>query len=86
MEARTAQWFSAGLWAGWLGVWVLAGVGNFSLHYGIQTSSGTHPASYPMGIRNSFPRGKAAGGVKLISHLHLVPRSRMLGATPPLPQ
>jgi hypothetical protein len=39
------------------------------------------PASYPLGTRGSFPRG-----VKLTAHLHLVPRSRMRGAIPPLPQ
>jgi hypothetical protein len=59
--AGIAQWYSIGLRAGWLGVWVLAGAGNFSLHHHIQTSSGAHPASYPMGTKGSFPRGKAAG-------------------------
>jgi hypothetical protein len=38
-----------------------AGAGNFSLHHRVQNSSGTHPASYPMGTRDSFPGGKAAG-------------------------
>jgi hypothetical protein len=38
-----------------------AGAGNFSFHHRVQNGSGTHPASYPMGIRGSFPRGKAAG-------------------------
>jgi hypothetical protein len=28
---------------------------------GNQNGSGTHPASYPMGNRGSFPEGKAAG-------------------------
>jgi len=37
------------------------GAGNFSLHHRVQTGSGAHPASYPMGIRGSFPGGKAAG-------------------------
>jgi hypothetical protein len=37
------------------------GTGNFSLHHRVQHSSGAHPASYPMGIRGSFPGGKAAG-------------------------
>jgi hypothetical protein len=35
--------------------------GNFSLHHRIQNGSGAHPASYPMGTRDSFPGGKAAG-------------------------
>jgi hypothetical protein len=28
-----------------------AGAGNFSLHHRVQTGSGAHPASYPMGTR-----------------------------------
>jgi hypothetical protein len=55
----------------------------------VQTGSGTHPASYPMENRGSFPGGKTAGGggvVKLITHLHLVPRPRMRGAIHSLPQ
>jgi hypothetical protein len=38
-----------------------AGVGNFSLHHRVQNGSGAHPASYPMGARDSFPGDKAAG-------------------------
>jgi hypothetical protein len=38
-----------------------AGAGNFSLNNGVQNSSGTHPASYPMGTRGSFPGGKVDG-------------------------
>jgi hypothetical protein len=38
-----------------------AGTGNFSLHHRVQNGSGAHPASYPMGTRGSFPRGKVAG-------------------------
>jgi hypothetical protein len=30
-----------------------AGAGNFFLHCRVQTDSGAHPASYPMGIRGS---------------------------------
>jgi hypothetical protein len=37
-----------------------AGAGNFFLHHRVQTGSGTHPASYPMGISGSSPGGKAA--------------------------
>jgi CO dehydrogenase/acetyl-CoA synthase delta subunit len=37
-----------------------AGAGNFSLHYRVQNGCRTHPASYPMGTRGSFPWGKAA--------------------------
>jgi hypothetical protein len=37
------------------------GVGNFSLHHRVPNGSGTHPVSYPMGTRGSYPGGKAAG-------------------------
>jgi hypothetical protein len=50
-------------WAmGWMiGVRVPAGAGNFSPHHRVQTGSGAHPASYPMGTTSSFPGNKAAG-------------------------
>jgi hypothetical protein len=51
-----------------------AGAGNFSLHRLFQNGSGAHPASSPMGTRGSFPVSKAARGVKLTTHLNLVPR------------
>jgi hypothetical protein len=38
-----------------------AGAGNFSLHHRVQNGSGSHPDSYTMGNRGSFPGGKAAG-------------------------
>jgi hypothetical protein len=38
-----------------------AGAGNFSLHHHAQNGSGAHPASYPIGTRDSSPVGKAAG-------------------------
>jgi len=53
--------------------------------YYVQTGSGAHPDSYPMGIRGSFHGGKG-WGMKLTTHLHLVPRSRMHGAIPTFPQ
>jgi hypothetical protein len=59
--AGTAQWFGAGLRAGWLGVRVPARAGNFFLHHRVQTGSGSQPAPYPIGARGSFPGGKAAG-------------------------
>jgi hypothetical protein len=37
-----------------------AGAGNFSLHR-VRNGSGAHQASYPVGTRDSFPGGKAAG-------------------------
>jgi len=39
-----------------------------------------------MGTRGSFPGAKAAGGVKLINHLHLVPGPRLRGAVSPFLQ
>jgi len=38
-----------------------------------------------MGTDGSFPEGKEAGGVKLTTHLHLLPRLRMRGAMRLLP-
>jgi hypothetical protein len=38
-----------------------ARAGNFSLHHRVQNGSGARPASYPMGIRDSFPVGKGTG-------------------------
>jgi hypothetical protein len=39
----------------------LSSVKNFSPHHRVQTDSGPHSASYPMGTGGSFPGGKAAG-------------------------
>jgi hypothetical protein len=58
--------------------------GNFSLHHRVQTGSGAHLASYPMGT-GAFSLWQSGRDVKLTTHLHLVPRSRMRGAIPPLP-
>jgi hypothetical protein len=53
--------------AGWT-----AGVRHLSLLHSFQIGSGAHPASYSVGTGGSFP------GVKLTTHLQLVPRSRMV--------
>jgi hypothetical protein len=59
---------------------------DFSLSIHIQTSSRTHPTSYPMGTRGPFPGGKVARAWSWpLTHLCLVPRSRKSGATPLLP-
>jgi hypothetical protein len=84
--AKKAQWYNTELQAGWLGVWVPAGAGNFSLHHCVQTGSEAHPASYLMGTRGSFP------GVKWAQHEAdhsppLVPRSKnawSYTSTPPI--
>jgi len=48
---------------GWTtGVQFMSGKGYFSLHHHVQTGPGTHPASYPVSTRGSFP------GVKLLGH------------------
>jgi hypothetical protein len=77
---------STELRAGWSGVQFPAVAENISRHHSVQIGSGTHPAFYPMGARGSFPGDKSSGGVQLTTHLHLVPRSRMRGAIPPLAQ
>jgi hypothetical protein len=43
------------------GVRIPAGAGNCSLRHRVQTGSGAHPVSYPVGTGGSFPGGKAAG-------------------------
>jgi hypothetical protein len=43
------------------GVGVLVPVGDFSLLLVVQTDSGAHPASYPMGTGGSFPGVKRPG-------------------------
>jgi len=45
-----------------IGVRLPVEAGNFSLLHRVQTGSGDHPASYPMGSTGGyFPGGKAAG-------------------------
>jgi hypothetical protein len=39
----------------------IPGRAKFSLLHSVLTDSGAHPASYPMGTRGNFPRGKAPG-------------------------
>jgi hypothetical protein len=47
---------------------------NFSLFHRVQTGSGAHP----MGTGALSQGGKSGIEVKLINHLHLLPRSRMV--------
>jgi len=77
--------YSSGLRAVWSGVRVPVGAENFPPHPRVHTGSGTHPASCPVDTRGSFPRSKAAGAWSWPLNFYLVPRSRMRGATPPLP-
>jgi hypothetical protein len=57
---------------------ILGRARDFSLLNSVQTGSGAHPASYLMCIGGPFLEGKAAGGLKLTTRLHLVPRSKMV--------
>jgi hypothetical protein len=50
------------------------GAEDFSSSPCVQTGSGAHPASYPMGTGDPFPGGKARPSVTLTTHPHLVPR------------
>jgi hypothetical protein len=63
----------------------LAEAREFSLLHSIQSGSGTHPASCPMNNWGSFSRDKVTRIMKLATHLHLLPRIRILAAVPPLP-
>jgi hypothetical protein len=60
-----------------IGVRSPAGAKDFSCSLFVQTGSGAHPASCPMGTGGPFPGGKARPGVTLTTHPHLVPRSGM---------
>jgi hypothetical protein len=61
MANGIAQWYSAGLRAGWWVVRVPAEAGNFSLHHRVQTGSGARPTSYTMGTRGLSLGVKRAG-------------------------
>jgi hypothetical protein len=50
---------------------------DFSPVHIVQTGPGPHPASSPMGNKVYFPEVKRPG-LKLITHLQLLPRSRMV--------
>jgi hypothetical protein len=45
-----------------IGVRSLAGARDFSSNLCVQTGSGAHPASCPMGTGGPFPGGKSAAG------------------------
>jgi hypothetical protein len=55
----------------------------FLLHV-VQTGSGAHLASYPVGT-GAFPPGLSDRGVRLTTHFQPVPRSRKRGSKHPLP-
>jgi hypothetical protein len=51
---------------------------DFSLLHSVQNGSQAHPASYQMGTGDFSPGGQSSRGVKLTTHLHLVPMPRMV--------
>jgi hypothetical protein len=57
----------------------------FFFSVGSAVTLGAHQSYDKIGTAGSFPAAKAAGGMKLTTQLHLVPRYRMHGAVPPLP-
>jgi hypothetical protein len=61
----------------------LSGQGFFSLRHRVQTDSGAHSASCPVGTGGSFPRIKRAG--READHFNLVLKLRMYGAIPQFP-
>jgi hypothetical protein len=60
-----------------IGVRLPAGAKDFSSSLCVQTSSGAHPASCPMGTGVISPGVKARPGRDADHSPHLVPRSRM---------
>jgi len=70
------------------GIQFSAGTENFSLYHCIQTGSGAHPISYPVGTSGSC----SGGGVKQLGHeadhSHLsgteVKNARFYSSTPPI--
>jgi hypothetical protein len=62
---------------GWMfGVRIPEGAGDFSLLHRVQTSSGFHPATYPVGTGGSVAGDKAAVA-RSSTRLHLLPVLRM---------
>jgi hypothetical protein len=60
---------------------------DFSSSPCVQTGSGAHPASYPMGTGVLSPGVKRSWGMTLTTHPHLVPRlsiSRSYTSSPPM--
>jgi hypothetical protein len=58
-----------------IGVRFPAGAKDFSSNLCVQTGSGAHPVSCPVGTGGPFPGAKRGRGVTLTTHPHLVPRS-----------
>jgi hypothetical protein len=64
---------------GWMArVRSLTGTTDFSLLHSVQTSSRAYPTSNPMWVSGALLLEVNSQGMKLITHLHLVPRLRMV--------
>jgi len=82
-DERRVSVIHFGLRAGWSGVQVPTRAGNFTVQHRIQTGSGAHPATYPMGTRGrkwkvySYSSGQGIpwlhGTPKVNYHVHRSP-------------
>jgi hypothetical protein len=61
-----------------VGVRFLTKPRDFFLFHSVQIGSGAHPVSNPIEIGVSFSRGQRSRGVNLTTHLHIVPRIKMV--------
>ena len=64
------------------GVRLPTGSRGFSLHQNVQSDSRVHEAFHLKGTQRLFSRRGIGRGVKVTTHLHLVPRLRMNGVLP----
>jgi len=55
---------------------------DFSLLQGIKTGYGANLRIQFHGYQGSYPTGRAGQNIQLTTHLHLVPRLQISGATP----
>jgi hypothetical protein len=69
-----------------IGVQIPTEAGNFSLHHRVQNGSGAPSSLLSNGYQGIYPWGQSGMGVKLTTHLNLVPRLRMHGVIPPVSQ
>jgi hypothetical protein len=86
LNKKEIQRWATGWTIGVLGFDSRRGLGIFLFTTALRTALGPTqpPIQWVQGALSLG--GKATGGMKLTTHLHLVPKSRMRGAIPPLPQ
>jgi len=77
VRAGIAPWCSAGLRIGWSGVLVPVGAGKW-----LALGPNKLPIQW---VRGALSLGVKRPGTMLTTYIHLVSRSRMHGAVPPLP-